>query len=429
MSIWAGFEGYKDPTEEDALAILRDAFVVLDTNVLLDLYSIPASARNLALDALEFLQERLFVPHQVLREFWRNRQSAIAEAPVQTQPLDGVLDELLAIVNSLRPDRERTEDLDEIRRQIRDTVANLRIQIDDARGEPLEAKRILEDNSLDPVLHRLESILEGKVGGGFGSDEGAMIQRGLARFEKKIPPGYMDGKEKRDQIPERGTGDYLLWEQALNFIERQESPRPFVLVTNDSKEDWRSIVSKPRRQVLGCRPELVSEALDRVGSVFVLLDPVDFYRLMDKIRVVDAAASRSLTTALETVSENRTRSDAEWTSAAYHQLLTNLRNGGYEAQADVIVVAATSGGFARRAAIYEIAGYADDRSLRRFSLPAQRATIDLIDDGVLPNEVNFPLEAIYEGPGKTIGYEVPDEFLRFAATDEVNTIDNLEIDE
>ncbi|WP_142057752.1 PIN domain-containing protein [Pseudarthrobacter sp. B4EP4b] len=418
MTIWTGFEGYKDPTEEEALTLLRESFVVLDTNVLLDLYSIPESARDLALDALEFLQDRLFVPHQVLREFWRNRQSAIAEAPVLAQPLDGVRDELLAVVNSLRPDRERTAELDEIRAQINKTLADLEAQIDDARGKPLDVKQILRDNSLDPVLKRLESILEGRIGESFGSDEESMVQLGLKRFEAKVPPGYIDGKDKKEQIPERGTGDYLLWEQALRFVEGQSESRDFVVVTNDSKEDWRIVITQPKKQVLGVRPELVTEALSRTGAQFILLDPRDFYRLMNKIRSIDANASRSLSSALQTVSESRTRDAGEWTSAAYHQLLANLRRDGYAAQADVIALAAATGGLASRAEIYEVAGYADDRSLRRFSMPAQRATISLIDSGALQGEVPFPLEAVYEGPGKTIGYEVPDEFVRFAAADQ-----------
>lgn len=414
MTIWTGFEGYKDPTEDQALTLLRDSVVILDTNVLLDLYSIPESARNLALDALQFLKDRLFVPHQVMREFWRNRQATIAEAPVHTQPLDGVRDELFAILNSLRPDRGRSEELEAIRTQIGQTLDDLRARIDEARGAPLDVKRILDDNSQDPVLARLEPILDGRTGEGFGSDEAMMVDKGLKRFAERIPPGYMDGEEKKDQRPEKGTGDYLLWEQALDFVGQQPEPRSFVLVTNDSKEDWRSILKKPQKRVLGVRPELVSEALDRIGGQFVLMDPRDFYRLMDKIRQVDEDASRSLTSALQTVSESRTRELGDWTFSAYRHLLSNLRRDGYDAQADVIERAALSGGMALRKDVYEIAGYADDRSLRRFSMPARGATLALRESGLLDGEVASPLEAAYDGPGKTIGYEVPPEFVQFA---------------
>lgn len=419
MTIWTGFEGYRDPTEEEALLGLRESLVVLDTNVLLDLYSIPQSARELALEALEFLDDRLFIPHQVLREFWRNRHSVIAEAPKPPAPLKGVRDELLGIVNSLRPDRHRTTEIEEVRAQIIKTLDELAEQIEAAQGEPLDINRILQDNSFDPVLKRLELILEGKIGAGFGSEEETLIQHGRERFEAKIPPGYEDGKEKADQIPERGTGDYLLWEQTLRFVEEQTEPRNFILVTNDSKEDWRCALPNKRKAVqLGVRPELVAEALDRTGMHFMLLDPRDFYRLVNKIRSVESSASRSLSFALETVSENRTRDADEWSSSAYHQLLDALRVAGYTAQADVIVLAAEAGGLALRREIYDIAGYDDDRSLRRFSMPAQRATVALIDAGELPSDVSFPLEAVYDKPGKSIGYEVPDEFVRFATADQ-----------
>lgn len=415
MSIWDGFEGYRDPTENEAISLLQGGTVVLDTNVLLDLYSIPESAQNLALDAVEFLRERIHIPHQVMREFWRNRHSAIAEAPTPTQPLEAVRGDLRGIVNSLRPDRGRSEELDEIRAQIDKTLDDLKAQIDNARGAPLDVRQILEDNTLDPVLQRLERILDGRVGASFGDDEDSVIEIGLKRFNLRIPPGYMDGKEKGDQLPERGTGDFLLWEQTLRFVSTLPEPRSFVLVTNDSKEDWRSVISQPRKQALGARPELVAEALTRANAKFILLRPNDFYRLMDKIRSVDADASRSLRSALETVSENRINAVSEWSASAYRSLLSRLRADGYLAQADVIELAAESGGLAPRADIYEVAGYADDRSLRRFSLPAQRVTIDLIDAGALSEGAPFPLEAVYEGPGKTVGYTVPEEFVRFAA--------------
>ncbi len=419
MSIWNGFEGYRDPAEEQVIDLLREAAVVVDTNVLLDLYPLPEPARNLALDALEFLQDRLFVPHQVMREFWRHRQSVVADVKKPDQPLDRVQDELLRIVNSLRPDRERTDELDAIRSQIETTLGELRTQIDAARGEPLNQKQILQHNSLDPVLRRLEVILEGRVGSGFGEEETSAVAQGLERFAVKTPPGYMDGKDKQDQIPEQGTGDYLLWEQSLRHVASLPQSKGFVLVTNDSKEDWRTTVMRPEKQTLGVRPELVAEALARTQGPFVLLDAREFYRLVNTIRTVDASASFSLTSALDSVTEGRSRNADEWTASAYAQLIADLRRDGYTAQADAIILAAQSGGFARRADIYEAAGYGDDRSLRRFSLPAQRAAIALIDSGALPGGASFPLEAVYEGPGKATGYEVPPEFVRFEAPDPV----------
>jgi hypothetical protein len=70
------FVGYKiaSPTELDAA--LREAVVAVDASVLLDLYRFrPQTSRDL-IETLKSSGDRLVVPHQALREFWRRRQRA-----------------------------------------------------------------------------------------------------------------------------------------------------------------------------------------------------------------------------------------------------------------------------------------------------------------------------------------------------------------
>ncbi|WP_449349178.1 PIN-like domain-containing protein [Streptomyces shaanxiensis] len=54
--------------------------VAPDANVLLNLYRYTEQARTDLLGALGALGDRLWVPHQVVDEFWRNRESVISEA-------------------------------------------------------------------------------------------------------------------------------------------------------------------------------------------------------------------------------------------------------------------------------------------------------------------------------------------------------------
>ncbi|RLK60440.1 PIN-like domain-containing protein [Actinokineospora cianjurensis] len=72
--LYAGFEGYRSPTPEELRRVLTSGIVVPDTNLLLNLYRYTATARDTLLRALEKL-ETLWVPHQVLTEFWRNRET------------------------------------------------------------------------------------------------------------------------------------------------------------------------------------------------------------------------------------------------------------------------------------------------------------------------------------------------------------------
>lgn len=414
--IYDGFEGYRDPSEDEVLALLETCPVILDTNVLLDIYGFEEPARLLALDVLESIRSRLWLPHQVMREFWRNRHSVIADVPGPVQPIDAVRSELLAIVNSLRPDRERPEEIQAMRETVETQLNELSEAISKARGNPLNVAQILSDTSLDPVLARLEEIFAGRVGPSFGDDEPSLIDAGLKRFADKIPPGYKDGEEKSDQILERGTGDYLMWEQTLRYLaDLQEPSGAFVLVTNDAKEDWRININVPKKRALGVRPELVTEALERTGLRLVLLQQSDFYRLMSRIRPSDKAASDSLVEASALSSRDDTPNESQWTEAAYKHLLYELREAGNQVQADIISLAAQAGGFISRAEIYEYAGYAEDRSLRRFAMPAQRIALALIERELLSEDAPMPLEAVYEGPGKTVGYRVPREFAEYEA--------------
>src|SRR5699024_10441478 len=154
--------------------------------------------------------------------------------PTPAEPIGALRNELFAIFNSLRPDRERTEEIQTIRETGEKQLDELETAISEARGNALDLSKILNDTSLDPVLTRLVKILVGNVGRSVGYEQRDVIEEGPKRFAPSLPPGHKDGIDKEDQTPERGTGDYSMWEQTLRYIEAvQPKTRAFVLVTND----------------------------------------------------------------------------------------------------------------------------------------------------------------------------------------------------
>jgi hypothetical protein len=108
--------------------------------------------------------------------------------------------------------------------------------------------------------------------------------------------------------------------------------------------------------------------------------------------------------------------ESRWTRNAYVELVNRLDHLGYLAQAAVIRKASENGGFISREQLLEVAGYHAGRSLQRFSLPAARLSVELAQEGLVDAEAARPLTAVYEGPGRTIGYEVPEEFVEFEET-------------
>lgn len=92
-----GFEGYRTVPEHDTQEALRSGLVVVDTNVLLNLYRYDNEAQADLFKVLEALGNQLFVPHRVVFEFWRNRESAARERP---KTVESVVEQLEAALSA-----------------------------------------------------------------------------------------------------------------------------------------------------------------------------------------------------------------------------------------------------------------------------------------------------------------------------------------
>src|SRR5579859_7856248 len=68
------FVGYKIASSAELDAALREAVVAVDANVLFDLYRFRPQTSQDLIKTLQSVGDRLVVPHQALREFWRRRQ-------------------------------------------------------------------------------------------------------------------------------------------------------------------------------------------------------------------------------------------------------------------------------------------------------------------------------------------------------------------
>ena len=83
--------------------------------------------------------------------------------------------------------------------------------------------------------------------------------------------------------------------------------------------------------------------------------------------------------------------------------------------ADVVQRAAELGGTINRPTVYEMCGFDSERRLNRFTMPATGLARQMVEDGDLPEGLDDPVWAVYDGPGKAVGFGVPDEFVNFFA--------------
>jgi len=273
------FVGYKMASSAELDAALREAVVAVDASVLLDLYRFrPQTSRDL-ITTLRSLGDRLVVPHQALREFWRRRQRAQDSPGGATRAATDALDKSGRSIRDALDNWARAVGVDD------DEVSDLIGRVDDLLGELKgELQDVSQDASTrgdgDPILEQLEEILAGRVTSPLTPEEWAeCVAEGKRRIEDEEPPGYMDADKQDGDLPEGGAGDYLVWYEAARYAKEQD--RDLLIVTNDQKEDW---WWRQKTDFIGPRPELTLEYHQLTGRRLFLMRPAD---LLARASVLD----------------------------------------------------------------------------------------------------------------------------------------------
>ncbi len=412
--LFDGFAEYRTPSPDDYRRLFDSGLIVVDTNVLLTLYRSNQRTRDDLLAVLARLRDRLWVPHQVLVEFWHNREqrsvlghhSARAREAQDTlskagQTAHRALDTWLKQVH-VSEDAEVKSTLTEYRAQLDDILDSLQSLISEqARKDALAGAT---DTNTDPVLARLEPILDGRVGRPLPPDEHEKaLSEAKRRGEAEEPPGYEDFKNKPD---EQAAGDYLVWEQTLREAERLDCEVLFV--TGDSKKDWwkqrdDDIPARPR-------PELVREMLRRTGHRLFMLQPSGL--LEQAGQVLDLQVESASVQDLEQLQTSASDDEAGGWSAEALEALIDLLLGQAHVQAHAILEAALHDGFVSRATVYEIGDYKETRMLRGFTRPVKTAARRLQEQGIATGDVEGFFVAVYDPEFDAVtasGFRIPPE--------------------
>ncbi|EIV96187.1 PIN-like domain-containing protein [Frankia sp. QA3] len=389
--------------------MLTTGMVVPDTNVLLNLYRYHPEARDNQLDVLTGLGERVWAPHQVIAEFWTQRNNVLRDPRGTTatqNELHKLHDQAEKVIrtwtNRLSLDSAEATDL---HKALAAGFNHVSEQIAAAHDRGMARYSI--DSNLDPVVQRLGAILDGRVGPALPPDEHqAALKEGLRRVEQQIPPGYKDGA-KKGTAP---AGDYVLWKQIQ--VEAAARRCAVLFVTGDVKEDWWRL---DQGLPIGPRPELVRELLDTAGCALFMVRPDELLRLAGEVLSVEvpAAALADVGRVQQLQQEQDDRDDESeeqepgWTAAAVDAVLNRLRQEA-AVQARAIERAAESDGFISRDEVYRIAGYGADRSLRGFTRPVRRIVAYFQGRGRIPLDAEPLLDAVYDDQsGQAIGFRIP----------------------
>ncbi|MGW6261735.1 PIN domain-containing protein [Streptomyces sp. NPDC055085] len=307
----SGFEGLWRRPLNDYKSAIQTYTIVIDTNVLLDLYRFTPAARQELLDVLKKVRERLWVPHQVSKEYFSRRIDALKD---QLDLFDSVPRELKALhdksISQVNTFARRCslsgEDKSALITPLQEALASVVDEISRHRESlDLTLEKVASE---DPILESVAAILDERTGGPFHPDEEkTLLQTYSERAAAKIPPGYRDSGKS-----ENAHGDYFVWEQMIrNCI---ETKKPTLFITSDVKDDW---FHKAAGITVGARTELISEMRDRAGSDFLMLQLSNFLRAAKEslgAQVSEATYEAAKNVALESARKN---------SETYHFTMEN----------------------------------------------------------------------------------------------------------
>lgn len=407
QGIYGDFAGYASVGEENIESALKSGLVVLDTNALLHLYSFHGQARQDFLDILTKLGSRLFVPHQVMEEFWRNRRQALIDNSRKFKEREeiGVLwsDFQRKYDRWHRRAVSRAENKSETFTAVEQSVKKLLGEMT-AHEEKITTTGVDTPTFEDEVLTHLERILEGRVGAMPSPEERREMQiEGERRVKERIPPGYED-KAKADK---RSVGDYFVWAQAIREAESMSPSPDLVFITQDNKEDWWLY---PGTEEQRARPELVAEYRERTQGNLYLLRTVS---LLDYGSAVGIDVSPDTLDQARNVDEEQNQADWKLQHMATYLQELGLYN---ESRLNILKQAVEGVGSARgrvtRGEIASIMNVPADSTFRRITLPFKTVMNRLVEQDTLPEGLKVPFET---GAGKFTECYIPTELVDLVA--------------
>lgn len=248
------FSEYYDPPELTYKEIWDKALFVFDTNLLLNLYRYTTDTRDIILDVMNKVSDRIWIPYQVGLEYFNNRIKVINE-------VSNGYDAIKKFISNYKNGFEKylNDNYNHHpyinRDMLKERYSNDIIKpINDLLDEWKRKDPKYQDN--DVIWKKLTDLFDGKVGEDFSSENlYKLYKEGEIRYAHQVPPGYMDLPQKKDQGERALYGDLIVWKQTIE--KAKETNRDVIFVTDDKKNDWFEAKVKGKRS--GPRKELLRE--------------------------------------------------------------------------------------------------------------------------------------------------------------------------
>ena len=262
------FKGYTRYSTEEYKRIWDNALVVVDTNILLNLFRYSKETKEEVIKILNELKNRLFLPYQVAFEFFINKDKVIAGASADYDKASKCLYEykqnLINEISNIKNSRLKCKaDL------IKIIENNNHEMMDLINKEKVKKLKDIENSELEEeIIELFNNVTECKL----KEDEYLdVLDEGQRRFVNKIPPGYKDNEKE-------SNGDYIIFYSIMK--KAKSSKKDIIFVTDDVKEDWFYDV----KGVKSGRKEILDEFYKNTNRLMLIYTADNFIKAYNNLR-------------------------------------------------------------------------------------------------------------------------------------------------
>lgn len=311
------FKAYTPITKKqiDSVWQSKTTLFILDTNILLNLYSYRKNTQDDFLKILEKLKDNIWIPYHVMLEYHRNRLRVINDK-------ENTINEIIEWCKNMRLEfpndmfeKKEEKDISSACKDFSRKYPDLKKdwnKIKEAINEKFskekekyieEIKRVTDNgvgiNNHDKVYDSLMKVFK-RIGTAHDKDfiEG-IKNKGKERYKHKRPPGYKDATKDQSEenvyyhngceIPYK-YGDLIIWEEIKQYVKDKNNKinknselieiMNIVFVTDDNKDDWVQKHYSGDKTISMARYELFDELLTEAKHIsrFLIADSESFVK-------------------------------------------------------------------------------------------------------------------------------------------------------
>ena len=215
--------------------------IVLDTNVLLELYRQPANISLDVISALKRILNNIYIPRQVYDEYLKNYHKICGD---EKKKYKKVTEELSDSLKKLQNDiakkigeyrKHNYTDISKLQNDLNEKIKdiqNIITSFEKSHHEEIQLNiDFLENDKVKEFIDLLHN--EGNIGKKIPfSKKLLLLQEGQIRYDNLIPPGFRDSAK----AGEAKYGDLFVWKDIVTIA--KEKNTNIIFVCNDTKEDW-----------------------------------------------------------------------------------------------------------------------------------------------------------------------------------------------